>query len=442
VTNIAHLLVDQVWIWTTLAGFLFSAVLGWLALRGSDWAPILAMATVPIQRDILIGRAPAHLTWTQAALAAFVAGALIRLAGGNLRIRLDAPAIMFGSLVSLYALSVAVAGDAPLWAAETYRWGVAAVFMVFARSYFSRESARRLSVVLIVGALVMGAWAGTQVAVAEGPASFVRSGLMRAYGGFGEPNPFAACVWAITLPLTAFVAFGRHSSMGIRLAAGASAAFGWAALVLTQSRGGFLGAAAGFGLIGLVALLRARPQVRLGGLLAIGAAIAVAVLVVVKLAPWSEIGAETTPSNWADQERTAHWAAAVSMIESHPIGGVGAGQFSDHYRDATRFWRFRISRGHAHNAYLHVAAEVGLPGLLAYACLLCAVLGSLIRRLKTTRDDWLAIGVAAMTIALLVHQLVDYLHVLSLGLLFAGLWAAALPTSIMGESTRELNIAV
>jgi O-antigen ligase len=439
--DLGHFLVQQAWIWATLLGIVFSAVLGWLALRGSDWAPILVMATVPIQRDMMIGRGSAHLTWTQAALAAFFAGALIRYGGGSLRVRIDAPAITFGLVVSLYGLSVAVANDIQLWAAETYRWVVAAAFMIVARSYFSRESARRLCGVLVLGAMAMGVWAGAQIAVAEGPASFERSGLMRAYGGFGEPNPFAACIWAITLPLAAFVAFAAWPSTRARAAAGAGAAIGLAALAFTQSRGGFLGAAAGVGLIGLIALLRARPRVRLGGLVVASGALAVAVLVVVHLAPWSEIGAETTPANWADQERTAHWAAAVTMIEGNPVLGAGAGQFSDHYRDATRFWRFRISRGHAHNAYLQIAAEVGLAGLLAYASLLCAVLGSLIGRLKTSRNDWLATGVAAVTIALVVHQLVDYLHVLSLGLLFAGLWAAALPTSIKGEPSRELNIA-
>jgi O-antigen ligase len=438
--ELGHFLVQHAWIWATLLGLVYSAVLGRLALRGSDWAPMLVIATVPIQRDILIGRGSAHLTWTQAALAAFFAGALLRYAGGTLRVRLDAPAITFGLVVSVYGLSVAVANDMRLWAAESYRWAVAAAFMIIARSYFSSESARRLCCVLVVGAVATGVWAGIQVAVAEGPASFERSGLMRAYGGFGEPNPFAACVWAITLPIVAFVAFAGWASTRVRVGAGAGAAIGVAALALTQSRGGFLGAAAGAGLIGLVALLRARPRVRLGGLVAGSAVIAVVALFVVHLAPWSEIGAVTTPVNWADQERTAHWAAAVAMVEGNPVLGVGAGQFSEHYRDATRFWRFRISRGHAHNAYLQVAAEVGLAGLLAYASLLCAVLGSLIGRLKASRTDWLAVGVAAMTVALLVHQLVDYLHVLSLGLLFAGLWAAALPTSIKGESSRELNI--
>ena len=46
-----------------------------------------------------------------------------------------------------------------------------------------------------------------------------------------------------------------------------------------------------------------------------------------------------------------------------------------------------------------------------------------------------------MTVALMVHQLVDYLHVLSLGLLFAGLWAAALPSDSRDISSREHNIA-
>jgi O-antigen ligase len=381
------------------------------------------------------------MTWTQAALAAFFAGALIRYAAGTLRVRIDAPAITFGLVVSVYTLSVVAANDVRLWAAETYRWAAAAAFMIVARSYFSSESARRLCGVLVLGAAAMGIWAGTQVAIAEGPASFERSGLMRAYGGFGEPNPFAACVWAISLPLTAFVAFAMRSSTWARVGVGAGAVIGFAALALTQSRGGFLGAAAGAGLIGLVSLIRSRPRVLLGGVIASSAVIAVTVLFVVHLSPWSEIGAETTPANWADQERTAHWAAAVAMIEGHLVLGVGAGHFSENYRDATRSWRFRVSRGHAHNAYLQVAAEVGLAGLLAYASFLCAVLGSMIGRLKASRTDWLAIGVAGMTAALLMHQVVDYLHVLSLGLLFAGLWAAALPTSIKGESSRELNIA-
>ena len=439
--SLGHQLVSLVWLYATLAGLIFAALLSWLALRGSDWAPILVMVTVPMQRVALIGHGAAHLTWTQAALAGFFAGAFVRLAGGNMKLRIDGPAVMFGLVVCLYGLSVAVADNTRLWAGETYRWAVAAAFMIVARSYFSSESARRLGVVLVVGAMAVGAWAAVQVAAAQGPASFVRSGLMRAYGGFGEPNPFAACIWAITLPVVALVVFGRSLDPIARWTAGAGAAIGLAALVLTQSRGGFLGVAAGLCLIGLIALLRMRESIRLGALLLAGGVIAVGILAIAAAAPWMEIGAGTSTANWADQERTAHWAAATEMIEARPVTGVGAGQFSEHYRDATHFWRFRVSQGHAHNAYLQVAAEVGLPGLLAYAGLLCAVLGSVIWRLKSNHEDWLAVGVAAMTTALLVHQLVDYLHVLSLGLLFAGLWAAALPTSIKGKSSRELNIA-
>jgi O-antigen ligase len=129
------------------------------------------------------------------------------------------------------------------------------------------------------------------------------------------------------------------------------------------------------------------------------------------------------------------------MVEERPFSGVGAGGFSDQYRTHTEVWRFRISQGHAHDAYLQLAAEVGLPGMLAYVLMLAAIFGAIIQQARTEPHGWLPIGAMAMTVALLAHQMVDFLHVLSLGLLFAGLWAATLPSGIKGKSLREHNFA-
>jgi len=439
--DLGRLLVDDIWVWTSLAGLILAAFVFLLSFDGSDWAPILLMATVPIQRTLLIGSDGHALTWTQAAVASFFAGAAIRFAAGTLRIRLDAPTILMATVVSVYGLSIAVAEHRGLWAAETYRWAIAGLFLIIARSYFDTRSDSRVALALAVGAGVAFAWSAMQVASEEGPASFVRSGVMRARGGFGEPNPYAAFIWAITLPLFAFAVAGQGYSRWLRWACAAGGALGLAALVMTQSRGGMLGVGAGLCVIGGVMLLRLKPRLRLIGLGGVATIAAAAIVLVAIASPWRERDAATTPGNWADQERTAHWVAAVHMVESHPVTGVGAGEFSANYRADTGYWRFRISRGHAHNAYLQLAAEVGLPVMLAYACLLAAILGSLIRRLRTTDENWLALGVAAMTVALMAHQLVDYLHVLSLGLLFAGLWAAALPSDSRDISSREYNIA-
>jgi O-antigen ligase len=438
--DLGRLLVDNIWIWTSLAGVILAAFVFLLSVDGSDWAPILVMATVPIQRTLLIGTDSHAATWTQAAVAGFFAGAAIRFGAGTLRIRLDGPAILMAAVVSLYGLSIAVADDRGLWAAETYRWAITGLFLIVARSYFDDRSDSRVAVALAAGAVVAFAWAALQVASEEGPASFVRSGVMRARGGFGEPNPYAAFIWAVTLPLLAFAVAGKGQSRWIRWTSAAVGSLGLAALVMTQSRGGMLGIGAGLCVIGGM-LLRLNPRLRLIGLGSAATVAAAAIVLVAIASPWREIDAATTPGNWADQERTAHWVAAVHMVESHLVTGVGSGEFSANYRADTGYWRFRISRGHAHNAYLQVAAEVGLPGMLAYACLLAAILGSLIRRLRTTDGSWLALGVAAMTMAMIVHQLVDYLHVLSLGLLFAGLWAAALPSDSRDISSREHNIA-
>jgi O-antigen ligase len=441
VADLGRFLVDNTWVWSSLAGIALAVLVFLLSADGRDWAPILVMATVPVQRALLTGTDGHVLTWTQVVVAAFFTGAAFRFAAGSLRIRLDAPAIMMAVVVSLYGLSIAVADDRRLWAAETYRWAIAGLFLIAARSYFDARSKLRIAFALAAGATAAFGWATVQVVSEEGPASFVRSGLMRASGGFGEPNPYAAFIWAVTLPLFALALAGGGMAHWLRWTSAAGSMLGLAALVMTQSRGGMLGIAAGSCVILGWLLLRLTPRLRLVGLGGAATVFAVVIVLFAVASPWHEIHAATTPGIWADQERTAHWGAAVHMVESHPVTGVGAGEFSANYRADTGYWRFRISRGHAHNAYLQVAAEVGLPGILAYAFLLAAILGSLIRRLRTTDGNWLALGVAAMTVALMVHQLVDYLHVLSLGLLFAGLWAAALPSDSRDISSREYNIA-
>ena len=205
--DFGRFLVDHGWAWASLAGVLLAALVFVLSVAGRDWAPILVMATVPVQRSLLIGTDGHALTWTQAAVAAFFAGAAIRFAARSLTVRIDAPAILMGTVVALYGLTISVAGDRGLWAAETYRWAIAGLFLIIARSYFSTRSASKIAMALGAAVVVGFAWAAFQVASAEGPASFVRSGLMRAHGGFGEPNPYAAFIWAVTLPL---VALGRH----------------------------------------------------------------------------------------------------------------------------------------------------------------------------------------------------------------------------------------
>jgi O-antigen ligase len=114
------------------------------------------------------------------------------------------------------------------------------------------------------------------------------------------------------------------------------------------------------------------------------------------------------------------------MAESSPLLGVGAGNFDARFREFTVVWRFRIPRGHAHNAYLQALAQAGIVGLVSYLALLLVVGQRIVRSVRQATDAVsrsLAVGVAAVTAAVAVHNLVDYLHVLSLGLQLSVVWA-------------------
>ncbi len=73
-----------------------------------------------------------------------------------------------------------------------------------------------------------------------------------------------------------------------------------------------------------------------------------------------------TSETWAQEERSAHWGAAGAVVREHPVTGVGAGMFGTRYRELTPEWRFRVPRGQAHNGDSHMAAQAGIPGMVAF----------------------------------------------------------------------------
>lgn len=86
------------------------------------------------------------------------------------------------------------------------------------------------------------------------------------------------------------------------------------------------------------------------------------------------------PHNLWNRERVFMWQAGVHMFRDHPLTGVGLQDLHplyDQYRSPDSVER----AGHLHNAYVQIAASMGLVGLAAfawlYASLLCAAWGAL-----------------------------------------------------------------
>jgi O-antigen ligase len=133
-----------------------------------------------------------------------------------------------------------------------------------------------------------------------------------------------------------------------------------------------------------------------------------------------------TSANFSTVERLAHWIAGLRMFVTHPVLGVGAGNYDVAYAAyALPDWPDAL--GHAHNYYINVAAETGILGFVAFFALTAAALylGWYVVRYTglsgalPSSQRALALGLFGAIVALAVHNLTDDLFVHAMELQFA-----------------------
>ena len=108
----------------------------------------------------------------------------------------------------------------------------------------------------------------------------------------------------------------------------------------------------------------------------------------------SIIDLKKNPSNI---ERLYLWKAAMDVIQDHPVAGVGFRQWGNRvppYLDTyTSEWNFSsASLHHAHNAYLTVASETGLAGLLLFLGFWFYLLYLMFRTARKVSGDTLVVA--------------------------------------------------
>ena len=224
-------------------------------------------------------------------------------------------------------------------------------------------------VVWVVGSFVAGAVAAAVVGLANPPADPFIDG--RLSGTLLDPNELAAVLVAGTILAGALMVIYRRS-YGIFLLALGSTLLCASALVLTQSRGGFI-AAIFVLVIGPLVAGRWRKQVAAGALVV---ALSIVLLFSV-LAPQG--GSERVTTLGSGTGRTDIWKVGWRMVEDKPVLGVGAGNFQNssiHYLLAPGVIQsddfFVDQPKAAHNTYLQVLAETGIVGLTLFTLILVA----------------------------------------------------------------------
>jgi len=125
-------------------------------------------------------------------------------------------------------------------------------------------------------------------------------------------------------------------------------------------------------------------------------------------------------SDYNVTRRVAVWRDALLMVRSRPLAGVGPGvfrracpQFEERQgmREPGREWKGKTRyREHAHNIFLQVAAETGIPGAVALVWGIVAVARAARGRLKDPRDEAdlaLTQGITAALVAFAIFSCLD-----------------------------------
>jgi len=199
-----------------------------------------------------------------------------------------------------------------------------------------------------------------------------------------DNNDFALLAVA-SIPLAAF--FVRAGERRWRRAFGL-ATLGMLLFVIgrTESRGGFVGLL--IVLLFLAVRYRAIPaRVRTGAMLAAG--LAIAVLGGTRYR--EKLSTFLNPKqdyNWSGQDyngRLELWKRGVGYMQDRPAFGVGLDAFPIAEGELSEVARERLQHGQevktlvAHNMYVQIGAELGIPALLVFAWMLW-------RMYRTTRD--------------------------------------------------------
>lgn len=209
-------------------------------------------------------------------------------------------------------------------------------------------------------------------------------------------------------------------------------------IVLTGSRGGFVGLLVALPLAAV--RLTRRPVVSLGGL----GALMVVLLLVMPNPLLSRLQSSSFVSDEgegeggvriSDDSRWNAFLAAVRMTRDYPITGVGLGNYAPL---STRYAADLPKEQIAHNMYVEVSAELGIPALIAFLAILGTSVFSLGRAARFAR----AAGRAPLATQITALQVGLIGYLVSCGFLSAQyekfLWLALFLSICAERITRRL----
>ena len=428
--------------------------------RYPQWGLYLMVLSVPGQAYVSISLGGSRVTFTQLAVLLAVLGWVgSRVIYRQPFIPQPIPRLVPFYLIylSVMVLSMTVATSTSASLDEFSRWLIASFAYLLATSVINtRRQIWELAICLCAGSIIEGIIGAAQSKLQSGPEGKYLPCIdsLRACGTFIMPNSYAGYV-EMALPLIVALAlmawsnrtalmqkwfwsegkprdhmrptlWKSHAWLLLIPASGISLL----GILTAQSKGAFLGLGVATIVMTLLVGRKAIPLIILGGLalflLVAGVQTGVVppstfgrLVAFDQFTPFDVRDVVVTDDNFSTVERMAMWQAGGNMFLSDPWLGVGIGNYNTRYFEfSTPQWP--ISRGHAHNYYIQAAAETGIIGAVAYVVLLLVAIGQGWQTVKQSRSDrmlwYIAWGAFGIIIAVAVHNLVEDLHVLNMGI--------------------------
>jgi len=107
-------------------------------------------------------------------------------------------------------------------------------------------------------------------------------------------------------------------------------------------------------------------------------------------------------------ERPQWWRTSLELIQKYPLTGIGLGRFRYEYQHNGPEEQYYIPY-HAHNIYLHIATEQGIPSLFLFLWMV-TIMCQQVFLMRKTNDFWQLgtfIGASGFLISVLVYGLAD-----------------------------------
>jgi O-antigen ligase len=345
------------------------------------------------------------LTPSEAILFVVAAAAAPRLLSTISLARIPAALYAFGGLIVFSLLGVFVAIDTLTVVKIVLDWLAFGIVSLYVSQLpFDRIKALAFSLAIsggILGATAIGSFA-SQKSIAEGAEI-----SNRAEGSFAHPTALAFFL-ILSFP-TAF-AIGLAGPRRWRLPMLAAGILAFLGLLATQTRGSVIGAA-----IAIVWMMVKWPPFRRFA----GAAILIVAVVLVfnvggvsKESSFEVVGERVSDLSLDSKgdQRLKIWETTPKIIAKHPLLGIGQDNFPVVSPSFGLADVGGVPFDHAHDLFLTIAVELGLPALVVLLFFIGYMFRSSARALRDRGSPYFPYAVGAVTslLAMLINSITEY----------------------------------